>query len=98
MWKRLVPARWARIVSWTGAAVVWGTTAVVASEAFLTPELSPPPAIEPLGEEVEGAVMPTPPEAGLVVLRYRPVPPPPPEEIVRTVVVGNAAPIVSSGS
>ena len=93
MLKRLFPSRWARIVAWTGAAVAWGTSIVAvqaATEESTTAEADPVPEPEPEVQEVAEtlAPVPAPPEKGLVVIRYTPVPPPPPEVITRTVTVG----------
>jgi hypothetical protein len=94
MLKRLFPSRWARIVAWTGAAIAWGTS-IVAVQAQTqqpattgAPEALPEP--DPQVQEVPQplAAVPAPPEAGLVVIRYTPVPPPAPEVITRTVTVG----------
>lgn len=108
MWKRLFPTRWARIVSWTAAAMAWATTAVVVQQA--PTEAS---SATPAGEQEQtpasvvttvSSALPTLPDDGLVILRYTPVAPPEPEEIVRTVVVSRQAPasqpvtVASSGS
>ena len=108
MWKRLFPTRWARIISWTLAALTWATTGLIAQN---TPEVTeavpvvppPEPPVSPVVTTVP-TPLPTVPDDGLVILRYTPVPPPPPQEIVRTVVVGRAAQpsqaptVTSSGS
>jgi hypothetical protein len=93
MLKRLFPSRWARIIAWTGAALAWGTSVVAVqaqteqsaatSEPVSTPE--PEPAVQEVPQPL--AAVPAPPEAGLVVIRYTPVPPPAPEVITRTVTV-----------
>ena len=93
MLSRLFPSRWARIVAWTGAAVAWGT-AVIAVQAAAqqgtstesVPATEPEPEVEQIVQPV--AAVPAPPEDGLVIIRYTPVPPPPPEVITRTVTVG----------
>lgn len=91
MLKRLFPSRWARIIAWTGAAVAWGTSVVTVQAAMEDAAVESQPASEPEPEVIEVpapvAVIPAPPEEGLVVIRYSPVPPPPPEVITRTVTV-----------
>lgn len=104
MLKRLFPSRWARIVAWTGAALAWGTSIVAVqaqteqSTAITQPEALPEP--EPQVQEVPEpvAAVPAPPEAGLVVIRYTPVPPPPPQVITRTVTVGGGGGGTTSSS
>lgn len=96
MWKRLFPTRWLRITSWTMAALAWATTGLIAQNASQAPEPVqslplPDPVVVPVVTTVP-APLPAAPDGGLVILRYTPVPPPPPQEIVRTVVVGRAAP------
>ncbi len=109
MLRRLFPSRWARIIAWTGAAVAWGTSVVAvqaATEQSNAAEPEPVTLPEPEVEVIEDpvAVVPAPPEAGLVIIRYTPVPPPPPEVITRTVTVGGGSSggggggTVSSGS
>lgn len=96
MLKRLFPSRWARIAAWTGAAVAWGTSVVAVQaateQAIATapdPTAAPEPEVEQVAESV--AAVPAPPEEGLVIIRYTPVPPPPPEVITRTVTVGGGS-------
>ncbi|MDJ0952505.1 MAG: hypothetical protein QNJ81_02380 [Acidimicrobiia bacterium] len=96
MLKRLLPSRWARIVAWTGAAVAWGTSVVAvqaATEEAATP--APEPVDQPLAEVQEVpppvAGVPEAPAAGLIIVRYTPVPPPPPEVITRTITVGGGS-------
>ena len=92
MLKRLFPTRWARIVAWTGAAVAWATSIVTVQAAMEEPTADREPEVQPEPEVLEVpapvAAVPAPPEDGLVVIRYSPVPPPPPEVITRTVTVG----------
>jgi hypothetical protein len=102
MLKRLFPTRWARIVAWTGAAVAWGTS-VVAVQAATNQDAAgePAPTTLPEVQEVQApvAAVPAPPERGLVVIRYTPVPPPPPEVITRTVsVAGNGGGSTGGGT
>lgn len=89
MLRRLFPSRWARIVAWTGAAVAWGTSIVAVQAAIEEPAVEPQPVTEPEPEvrEVPApvAAVPAPPEDGLVVIRYSPIPPPAPEVVTRTV-------------
>lgn len=91
MLRRLFPSRWARIVAWTGAAVAWGTSVVTVQAAIDEQAAEPQPDPDPTPEVVEVpapvAAVPNPPEEGLVVIRYSPVPPPPPEVITQTVTV-----------
>jgi hypothetical protein len=94
MLKRLFPSRWMRIIAWTGAALAWGTSVVAVqaqteqgtttTEPVSIPE--PEAAVQQVPEPL--AAVPAPPEAGLVVIRYTPVPPPAPKVITRTVSVG----------
>jgi hypothetical protein len=93
--KRLFPTRWARILTWTGAALAWGTTAVAVAatsqEATLSAGDMPadPSASTPAPSAT--ATMPDLPDGGLVILRYTPsqtTPTPQPA----------AAPAVSSGA
>ena len=92
MLRRLFPSRWARIVAWTGAAVAWGTSVVTVQAAMDEPAAESDAArdAQPEVQEIPApvAAVPAPPEDGLVVIRYSPVPPPPPEVITRTVAVG----------
>jgi hypothetical protein len=89
--RRLFPSRWARIVAWTGAAVAWGTSVVTVQAAMeeQSAEADPLETSEPEVLEIPAppAAVPAPPQDGLVVIRYSPVPPPPPEVITRTVTV-----------
>lgn len=108
MWKRLVPTRWARIISWTTASLVWATTVLIAHDLgdAPTPAALEPAIPEPVSVETvvsEPTPLPAAPTDGLVVLRFTPVPPPPPQEIIRTVVSPAAQPtqaprVVSAGS
>lgn len=94
MLKRLFPSRWARIIAWTGAAVAWGTSIVAVQaqtqQSTTTTATEVMPERDPQVQEIPQplAAVPAPPEAGLVVIRYTPVPPPAPEVITRTVTVG----------
>lgn len=96
MLKRLFPSRWARIIAWTGAAVAWGTSVVAVQAATEQSNAAEPePATLPESEvevvEEPVAAVPAPPEDGLVIIRYTPVPPPPPEVVTRTVTVGGGS-------
>ena len=92
--KRLFPTRWARITAWTGAAITWVVTVLatqtVASSSTepATLDIAPPqdPAVSPVTQPIE--VIPTPPEDGLLIIRFTPAPPPPRQVITRTLVVG----------
>ncbi len=102
--QRLASGRWLRITAWTATAVVWGTTAVAASAAArpqpaTTSDAGTTPTIEP-APTTTGAQLPAPPENGLVVIRYTPVPPPPPQVITRTVTAAARVDqtVVTSGS
>ncbi|MEA3502952.1 MAG: hypothetical protein U9R47_09285 [Actinomycetota bacterium] len=97
--KRLFPARWAKILAWTGASLAWGTTLIaVAANATATDvaeQPDSPVAIDPPTttsvSTTTTAPMPDMPERGLVVVRYTPVPPPPPQVVTRTVVVAGSS-------
>lgn len=87
---RLPVSRLARIGAWTGAAVAWGVTAVVAREA--APLDAAEAAPEPQPDEAAlnttiAAAVPEMPGKGLVVLRYSPIPDPEPKVITRYVTV-----------
>jgi hypothetical protein len=84
---RFRDSRWAVSGVWTGAAVAWGTTAVVARQAA-QPQPEEPPVVEPAPVSVEHLVEPALPAApadGLVVLRYTPSSEPEPEVVTRYV-------------
>ncbi len=97
--KRLIPARWAKILAWTGASLAWGTTliAVTANAAATDVAEQPdaPVAIDPpmttSVSTTTTAPMPDMPDRGLVVVRYTPAPPPPPRVVTRTVVVAGSS-------
>lgn len=96
---RFDPARWGRIVTWTGAALAWGTAVAIAglkpTEAAATTEPSttaPPPTTTEVAA-TQHELMPSQPSDGLVILRYRPSADEAPE--VQTVYVRKKAPATS---
>lgn len=93
MLRRLLPVRWARIATWTGAAIAWcvsligmqtvstsGTDAAVAAPGTEdgTSVATPAP------QQVD--TLPASPEDGLLIVRFTPQAPPPP--VTRTAVGG----------
>lgn len=100
---RMPMSRLARIGTWTGAALAWGTTAVFVKVAAAEPAetaTTVPPADEAATLVGPLATMPEPPSDGLVILRFTPVTAPPPEIIVKTryVQVEGPAPATASSS
>jgi hypothetical protein len=96
---RLPPSRLIRIFTWTGAALAWGTTVVMAKAA--TPAKADDTQTEPAqaaaGLAGATAPFPTPPSQGLVILRYAPVTAPAPQ--VRTIYVqGTANPVAGTAA
>lgn len=85
---RFRDSRWATIGVWTGAAVAWGTTAVVARQAAdAPPEGAATPDTTPVSvERVAEPALPTAPADGLVIIRYTPSSEPEPEVVTRYVV------------
>lgn len=84
---RFTSRRVLSIGAWAGAAATWAMALLGEPVG-----VDPAPAVTPPLPEFVAAVptttlatIPTPPEDGLVILRFTPVPPPPPEVIVRTV-------------
>jgi hypothetical protein len=96
---RLPPSRLIRIFTWTGAALAWGTTVVMAKAA--TPPKADDTQTEPpltaAGLAGATAPLPTPPSQGLVILRYTPVAAPAPQ--VRTIYVqGTPSPVAGTAA
>jgi hypothetical protein len=86
-------ARRGRIAVWTGAALAWGTAVTLAGQEPAqagadNAETAPSVAIE--AEDTLAPPVPTMPEKGLVIIRYRPSVSAAPE--VQTVYVRQAAP------
>lgn len=97
---RLPVSRWAKIGVWTGAAVAWGTTLLVARQAATPPadaaNAAPGDDASATAATASQAPLPTLPSGGLVVLRYTPVPDP--EPLVVTRYVQSATPSAATGS
>ena len=88
--KRLFPNRWAKILAWTGAALAWSSVAVavvVKGEVKAGDQLDA--AVDPIEPTTTTtstlALLPEPPDEGLVIIRYTPVPAPAAQVITRTV-------------
>jgi len=93
--RRLFPDRWARILTWTAAAVAWGTAAVAVSAAVPVSQPPDPPATgssQPAAPRAEATSAPLPetPPGGLVIIRYTPAGAPPAQVITQTVSVAGA--------
>ncbi|MEZ5175413.1 MAG: hypothetical protein R2823_04325 [Acidimicrobiia bacterium] len=112
---RITVGRIAGITAWSAAAVAWGTAAVafVAASAPATPSantLVPPSPLAPARASLTDTVtdpsgpLPTLPDTGLVIVRYKPIDRPEPEVLVERRVVAMTTPSVraprvkSSGS
>lgn len=97
---RLPLSRWAKIGVWTGAAVAWGTTLLVARQAAPTDDTPAPGPDEGPRASVAGTsedAVPSLPDGGLVVLRYAPIPDPEPVVVTRYVEARTPRPAASSG-
>lgn len=101
--KRLFPERWARILSWTTAAIAWGAVAAMSmarAESVAAPVADGSATTSTTATTqvtTTSTTVPTQPANGLVIIRYVPVPPPQAEVIVNTVTVQGKAP-KSAGS
>lgn len=80
-------ARWAVIGVWTGAAITWGTAAVVARQPAQTePAEGAVPEPAPIASErVAEPTIPAAPDGGLVVIRVAPSSAPEPQVVTRYV-------------
>jgi hypothetical protein len=97
---RLPVSRWTKIGVWTGAAVAWGTTLLVARQAPPAETVADTAPAEGPRAAVAGAsqdAVPSLPDGGLVVLRYAPIPDPEPIVVTRYVEARTPRTATSSG-
>lgn len=84
---RFTARRALAVGAWAGAALTWAMALLgepAGSQVAHTPPVgSPTPAV--VAASTIMPAVPSPPDGGLVILRFTPVPPPPPEVVVRTV-------------